>query len=98
MHVHVQITKSLYTLYTYMYSVHVNVHVHCTFFFSCKRANDWISEAKYPVITRDSSETAGPTGGGTPVVLGKIKRVKSMQPKPLEEEIAKSLGEWIRYS
>ena len=55
---------------------------------SCKRANDWISEAKYPVITRDTSD---PTS--TPVVLGKIKRIKSMQPKPLEEEISKSLGE-----
>ena len=49
------------------------------------------------MITRDSSGTAGLTEGGTPVVLGKIKRVKSMQPKPLEEEIAKSLGELCVY-
>ncbi|CAI8024599.1 Microcephalin [Geodia barretti] len=53
---------------------------------ACKRANDWISEAKYPVITRDTADASS-----TPVVLGKIKRIKSMQPKPLEEEIAKSL-------
>ena len=57
---------------------------------SCKRANDWISEAKYPVITRDTADASS-----TPVVLGKIKRIKSMQPKPLEEEIAKSLGNWV---
>ena len=62
---------------------------------SCKRANDWISEAKYPVITRDSTGGTCTEAGGTPVVLGKIKRIKSMQPKPLEEEIAKSLGEHV---
>ena len=32
-------------------------------------------------------------GSDSPVVLGKIKRIKSMQPKPLEDEITKSLGE-----
>ena len=67
------------------------VHVHVSSFpHSCKRANDWISEAKYPVITCDSN--GGALRRGTPVVLGKIKRIKSMQPKPLDEEIARSLG------
>ena len=28
-------------------------------------------------------------------MLGKIKRIKSLQPKPLEEEIARSLGVWV---
>ncbi len=41
-----------------------------------------MSEAKYPVLC----------GSDSPVVLGKIKRIKSMQPKPLEDEITKSLG------
>jgi hypothetical protein len=41
-----------------------------------------VSEAKYPVLC----------GSDSPVVLGKIKRIKSMQPKPLEDEITKSLG------
>ena len=53
--------------------------------FSSKRANDRVSEAKYPVLC----------GGDSPVVLGKIKRIKSMQPKPLEDEITKSLGEQL---
>ena len=64
------------------------MNVHVLYSCRCKRANDWISEAKYPVITRDTTDAST-----TPVVLGKIKRIKSMQPKPLEEEIAKSLGE-----
>ena len=51
---------------------------------SCRRANDRVSEPKYPVLCRE--------GSGTPVVLGKIKRIKSLQPKPLEEEVARSLG------
>ena len=55
----------------------------CVILIRCKRVNDRVSEAKYPVISNE---------GGTPVVLGKIKRVKSMQPKPLEEEVAKSVG------
>ncbi|KAL5457097.1 hypothetical protein EMCRGX_G034336 [Ephydatia muelleri] len=50
---------------------------------ACKRANDRVSEAKYPAIVNDLT--------GSPVVLGKLKRIKSMQPKPLEEEVAKSL-------
>ena len=52
----------------------------------CKRANDRVSEAKYPVLSREGA-------GGSPVVLGRIKRFKSLQPKPLEVEIARSLGE-----
>ena len=51
--------------------------------YSSKRAHDRVSEAKYPVLC----------GSDSPVVLGKIKRIKSMQPKPLEDEITKSLGE-----
>ena len=51
---------------------------------SCRRANDRVSEPKYPVLCRE--------GSGTPIVLGKIKRIKSLQPKPLEEEVARSLG------
>ena len=51
---------------------------------SCKRANDRVSEAKYPAIVNELT--------GSPVVLGKLKRIKSMQPKPLEEEVARSLG------
>ena len=54
------------------------------FLTSSKRANDRVSEAKYPVLCKDGTDS--------PVVLGKIKRIKSMQPKPLEEEITKSLG------
>ena len=54
---------------------------------SCRRANDRVSEPKYPVLCRE--------GSGTPVVLGKIKRIKSLQPKPLEEEVARSLGVWV---
>ena len=34
-------------------------------------------------------------GSGTPIVLGKIKRIKSLQPKSLEEEVARSLGVWV---
>ena len=54
---------------------------------SCRRANDRVSEPKYPMLCRE--------GSGTPVVLGKIKRIKSLQPKPLEEEVARSLGVWV---
>ena len=54
---------------------------------SCKRCNERVSEAKYPVTSKDIN-------GGTPVVLGKIKRVKSMQPKPFEEQVARSLGKY----
>ena len=43
-----------------------------------------MSEAKYPVLCKDGSDS--------PVVLGKIKRIKSMQPKELEVEITRSLG------
>ena len=50
---------------------------------ACRRANDRVSEPKYPVLCRE--------GSGTPIVLGKIKRIKSLQPKPLEEEVARSL-------
>ena len=50
-----------------------------------------MSEAKYPVISE---------GAESPVVLGRIKRMKSMQPKPFDEEIARSVGkgerrEWL---
>ena len=55
----------------------------------CKRANDRVSEAKYPVLNKDGSDS--------PVVLGRIKRIKSMQPKPLVEEITRSLGEHCTY-
>ena len=48
--------------------------------------NDRISEAKYPVIPGDKNTSA--------VVLGKLKRLKSMQPKPIDEdEISRSIGE-----
>ena len=50
---------------------------------SCKRCNERVSEAKYPVISE---------GMESPVVLGRIKRMRSMQPKPFEEEIARSVG------
>ncbi|XP_064382263.1 microcephalin-like isoform X2 [Halichondria panicea] len=50
---------------------------------ACKRANDRVSEAKYPVLCKDGSDS--------PMVLGRIKRMKSMQPKPLVEEITRSL-------
>ena len=52
------------------------------------RCNERISEAKYPV-TSVENERMGPR---TPIVLGRIKRVKSMQPKPFEEEVARSVG------
>ena len=48
--------------------------------------NDRISEAKYPVIPGDKNTTSS-------VVLGKLKRLKSMQPKPIDEdEISRSVG------
>ena len=50
----------------------------------CKRANDRVSEVKYPMLCWEGSDS--------PLVLGKLKRIKSLQPKPLEEEIARSLG------
>ena len=65
---------------TYTSSSHTHTHTH-----RCKRANDRVSEAKYPVLNKDGSDS--------PVVLGRIKRIKSMQPKPLVEEITRSLGE-----
>ncbi|XP_003391259.1 PREDICTED: microcephalin-like, partial [Amphimedon queenslandica] len=49
---------------------------------ACKRCNERVSEAKYPVISE---------GVESPVILGRIKRMKSMQPKPFEEEIARSV-------
>jgi microcephalin len=51
---------------------------------SCKRCNERVSEAKYPVI--------GDGGPGTPVMLGRLKRMKSLQPKPFEESVARSVG------
>ena len=51
---------------------------------SCNRCNERVSEAKYPVILE---------GTESPVVLGRVKRMRSMQPKPFEEdEIARSVG------
>jgi len=49
---------------------------------SCVSSNDIAPEGKYPAIFDENSD---------PVVLGKIKRIKSMQPKSLDEdEITKS--------
>ena len=50
--------------------------------------DDRISEAKYPVVSGEKKECA--------LVLGKLKRLKSMQPKPIDEEqITKSVGQFI---
>ena len=54
------------------------------FSLSCKRCSERVSEAKYPVLGQEEY--------GTPVVLGRIKRIKSMQPKPFEEQVARLLG------
>ena len=49
---------------------------------SCVSSNEIAPEGKYPAIFDENSD---------PVVLGKIKRIKSMQPKSLDEdEITKS--------
>ena len=45
-----------------------------------------MSEAKYPVVSKATD---------SPTVLGKLKRYKSMQPKPIDEgEISRSVGGW----
>lgn len=45
-----------------------------------------MSEAKFPVVSKATD---------SPTVLGKLKRYKSMQPKPIDEaEITRSVGRW----
>ena len=46
-------------------------------FYSCISSHDIAPEGKYPAIFDDNSN---------PIILGKIKRIKSMQPKSLDEE------------
>ena len=49
----------------------------CCSHYSCVSSNNIAPEGKYPAIFDENSD---------PVVLGKIKRIKSMQPKSLDEE------------
>lgn len=62
----------------------------CTYFgclfFSCVSAHDIAPEGKYPAIFDDNSN---------PIILGKIKRIKSMQPKSLDEEEITRSGKYI---
>ena len=46
-------------------------------FFSCVSSHEYAPEGKYPAIFDENS---------VPVILGKIKRIKSMQPKSFDEE------------
>ena len=55
-------------------------------FFSCVSAHDIAPEGKYPAIFDDNSN---------PIILGKIKRIKSMQPKSLDEEEITRSGKYI---
>ncbi|XP_062507282.1 microcephalin-like isoform X2 [Corticium candelabrum] len=48
---------------------------------SCRQTGEIASEAKYPVIYNES----------TPVILGKLKRMKSMQPKSFDEQLSRSI-------
>ena len=58
--------------------IRLSVHyVHILFTLcSCISAHEIAPERKYPPIYENSD----------PVILGKIKRIKSMQPKSLDEE------------
>jgi len=53
---------------------------------SCISAHEIAPEGKYPAIFDQNSD---------PVVLGKIKRIKSMQPKSFDEEEIARNGNYI---
>ena len=51
---------------------------------SCRQSGKRVSEDLFPVI--DAEEI------GTPLIIGKLKRTKSMQPKAFEEDVRNSAG------
>lgn len=54
-------------------------------YYRCKQSNVRVSEAKYPI--REGGD------GRSPIVLGRMKRTRSMQPKPFEKKVMRSVGE-----
>ena len=78
-------------VYIYIY-IYLIVSVLCTYVVlltlcSCISAHEIAPEGKYPPIYENSD----------PVILGKIKRIKSMQPKSLDEEGITKSGMYMHY-
>ena len=54
---------------------------------SCRQSGKRISEDLFPVV--ESSEV------GTPLMVGRLRRTKSMQPKAFEEDVQNSAGAYV---
>ena len=54
---------------------------------SCRQSGKLVSEDLFPVV-----ETSEP---GTPLMVGRLRRTKSMQPKAFEEDVQNSAGKLI---
>lgn len=68
-----------------MYVLYGEYYLYLRTLCSCISAHEIAPEGKYPPIYENSD----------PVILGKIKRIKSMQPKSLDEEGITKSGTYV---